>query len=102
MTSQLWSTCSHTTRSTAATAGGKGITFGLLRLADKLGLRLERAEVNREPGAVVFDPAGRLVSVLSIEIAEGRIRELRSIVNPGKLRHLGPVGDWAKIFGGAD
>jgi RNA polymerase sigma-70 factor (ECF subfamily) len=36
--------------------------------------------------------------VLALDIAEGRIQTLRSIVNPDKLRHLGPVGDLSAIL----
>jgi len=30
---------------------------------------------------------------MSLDIAEGRIQAIRSIVNPQKLGHLGPVAD---------
>jgi RNA polymerase sigma-70 factor (ECF subfamily) len=34
-----------------------------------------------------------IVVVFSLEIAEGRVQTIRGIVNPDKLRHLGPVVD---------
>ena len=36
---------------------------------------------------------GRLISVMSLDIAEGQIQGVSAIVNPDKLRHLGPVGN---------
>jgi RNA polymerase sigma-70 factor (ECF subfamily) len=57
------------------------------------GLRIEPVAVNGQPGAVVRDEHGWLVNVLSLDIADGQVRIVRSINNPEKLRHLGPVLD---------
>ena len=38
---------------------------------------------------------GRLAAVLGIDVAGGRVARLHSVVNPGKLGHLGPVSDVA-------
>jgi RNA polymerase sigma-70 factor (ECF subfamily) len=38
------------------------------------------------------------VNVLSLEIADGRVQTVRSVLNPDKLRHLGPVGDLARLL----
>ena len=57
------------------------------------GLDMRRVEVNGHPGAMVLDHRGRLVAVWALDIAEGRIQAVSSIVNPDKLRHLGPVAD---------
>jgi RNA polymerase sigma-70 factor (TIGR02957 family) len=57
------------------------------------GVTLHRSEVNGQPGALTRDAHGRLVNVFGLDIADGRIRTVRSIVNPDKLRHLGPVTD---------
>jgi arginyl-tRNA--protein-N-Asp/Glu arginylyltransferase len=58
-------------------------------------LRLHRAreEVNGQPGALFFDREGRLIAVTILDFAEGQIQSVSSIVNPDKLRHLGPVAD---------
>jgi RNA polymerase sigma-70 factor (ECF subfamily) len=57
-------------------------------------------EVNGQPGAVVRGPDGRLVNVFSIDIADGAVQTVRSVINPDKLRHLGPVADvWALLRG---
>jgi RNA polymerase sigma-70 factor (TIGR02957 family) len=59
----------------------------------RLGVRIEVAEVNGQPGAMAFDSQDRLVGVIGLGIAEGQIQTIHSIVNPDKLRHFGPVGD---------
>jgi RNA polymerase sigma-70 factor (TIGR02957 family) len=66
---------------------------GLRTLARFGGITLRREEVNGQPGALFFDREGRLISVAILDIAEGQIQGVSAIVNPDKLRHLGPVGD---------
>jgi RNA polymerase sigma-70 factor (ECF subfamily) len=48
--------------------------------------------VNGGPGALVLDADDRVVAVWAIEVADGRVASIASIVNPDKLRHLGEVG----------
>jgi RNA polymerase sigma-70 factor (TIGR02957 family) len=57
------------------------------------GLTTRRETVNGQPGAVFLDRDGRLLGVMSLDVAEGQIQGVSAIVNPDKLRHLGPVGD---------
>ena len=57
------------------------------------GATVRQVEVNGQPGALVLDPDGRVVSVLALDIAAGQVQGISSIVNPGKLAHLGPVAD---------
>jgi RNA polymerase sigma-70 factor, ECF subfamily len=55
-------------------------------------------EVNGQPGAVVRDAEGQVVNVLSLEIVDGAVQTIRSVINPDKLHHLGPVADaWALL-----
>ena len=61
------------------------------RLIAKLGLRFEPGQVNGQPGGRFLDPDGRLVNVMTLDIADGRIQTVRSIINPEKLVHLGPL-----------
>jgi RNA polymerase sigma-70 factor (ECF subfamily) len=78
------------------------LLLGLARLAARLGLELQEAEVNGGPGALAVDREGRLTSVLALDIAGGSVRAVRSVANPDKLRHLGPVvnaGDLLKAVG---
>ena len=58
------------------------------------GASMRRAEVNGAPGALLLDGDGAIIGVWSIDVAGGEITALRSIVNPDKLTHLGPVAGW--------
>jgi RNA polymerase sigma-70 factor, ECF subfamily len=58
---------------------------------DKLGVTIELAWVNGDPGFRVRDPEGLLVAVAGLEIVGDRVAGIYSIVNPDKLRHLGEV-----------
>ncbi|HET9947811.1 MAG TPA: RNA polymerase sigma factor SigJ [Longimicrobiales bacterium] len=63
------------------------------------GFRFERTRVNGQPGALIRSAEGALVGVWSIDLAEGRVAAIRSIVNPDKLRHLGStldLGSWLR------
>jgi RNA polymerase sigma-70 factor (ECF subfamily) len=43
---------------------------------------------------MVLDPSERLIGVLALDIAEGgQIQTVTSVINPDKLRHLGPLAD---------
>ena len=64
-----------------------------LRARTRFGITWRREEVNGQPGALFLDREGRLISVMSLDIAEGQIQAVNSIVNPDKLRHLGPLAD---------
>jgi len=62
------------------------------------GVSLRMTEVNGGAGAVFVDADDRLISVLSLDIAAGQIAGVRSIVNPDKLAHLGPVADFQALL----
>ena len=49
---------------------------------------IEPAEINGQPGAIVRRTDGSVLSVLSLEVADGRISRINGIVNPEKLTHL--------------
>jgi RNA polymerase sigma-70 factor (ECF subfamily) len=57
------------------------------------GVAMRQAEVNGRPGVVIEDGEGRVVSVMSLEIAGGQVTAVSSIVNPDKLAHVGEVAD---------
>jgi RNA polymerase sigma-70 factor (ECF subfamily) len=62
------------------------------------GLQVEPHEVNGQPGAVLRDPDGKVINVLALDVVDGRIQVIRSVINPDKLHHIGPVADaWALI-----
>jgi RNA polymerase sigma-70 factor (ECF subfamily) len=66
---------------------------GLFAKGKEIGIRLRFTDVNGQPGAMVFDAQDRLINVLALDIAEGAVRSIRSVVNPDKLQHLGPLSD---------
>jgi RNA polymerase sigma factor (sigma-70 family) len=70
---------------------------GLFRRGRFLGAFLRPAWVNGQPGAVTYDAEGRVVNVFALDIADGLVRAIRSVVNPDKLRHIGPVSDVARL-----
>ena len=77
---------------------GRGRVAGTLRNWLRAGARipgsgLRPVEVNGMPGALLLDGDQRLLGVWVLEIAGGRIQTVRSIVNPEKLAHLGPLSD---------
>jgi RNA polymerase sigma-70 factor (TIGR02957 family) len=57
------------------------------------GASIRVVEVNGQPGAMIRDGDDQVISVMALEIVEGRIQSVSSVVNPDKLRHLGPVAD---------
>jgi RNA polymerase sigma-70 factor (ECF subfamily) len=60
------------------------------------------AEINGSPGLVFLDGQGRLFGVWGLDVDGGRIRSVRSVVNPDKLAHLGPVGDFEALLRAAE
>jgi len=70
---------------------------GLFRRGKFAGAYLKTARVNGQPGAVTYDAEGRVVNVFALDIADGMVQAIRSVVNPDKLGHLGPVSDLARL-----
>jgi RNA polymerase sigma-70 factor (ECF subfamily) len=58
-----------------------------------LGVRRRSVYVNGQPGAIFLDPDDRLLNVISLDIADGVVQTVRSIINPEKLSHLGELAD---------
>ncbi len=62
----------------------------------RIDVTLEQREVNGQPGAIVRDRDGKILSTFSLDVLDGQIQSIRSVSNPDKLRHVGPVADaWA-------
>lgn len=58
--------------------------------------RMEPHQINGQPGAILRDRAGHVVGTMTLDVLGGRIQTIRSVANPDKLAHLGPVaGAWA-------
>ncbi len=73
------------------------LLIGGLRRARTLGASLRLAWVNGQPGAVMYDAEGRVVSVIELDVADGVVQAIRSVANPDKLGHIGPVSDVARL-----
>jgi RNA polymerase sigma-70 factor (ECF subfamily) len=74
------------------------ILLGLGRLARRMQLHVRVASINGQPGALVLDRDGGLLSTLSLDIADGQVQTIRTVANPDKLRHLGPVADVVRLL----
>jgi RNA polymerase sigma-70 factor (TIGR02957 family) len=61
------------------------------------GMSLRPVEVNGGPGALYLDAQERLIAVLALDIVGGEVTGVNAIVNPDKLAHLGPVGDFTSL-----
>ena len=62
---------------------------------------VRRVEINGGPGAMFLDGQRRVVGVWAIEIDGGEVTSINSVVNPEKLTHLGPVGNFGALLGQA-
>jgi RNA polymerase sigma-70 factor (TIGR02957 family) len=67
--------------------------LGLARRGDHEGVVMEHTWVNGQPGVILRDAAGRVVAVVALDIAGGKVRSIHSVINPDKLDHLGPTSD---------
>jgi RNA polymerase sigma-70 factor, ECF subfamily len=64
----------------------------------RIGVVVEPHAVNGQPGAVFRDRGGKVVNTMALDVLGGRIQTIRAVINPDKLRHVGPVTDtWAVL-----
>jgi RNA polymerase sigma-70 factor (TIGR02957 family) len=61
-------------------------------------IQVRPVDVNGGPGALVLDGEQRVITVWALDIAGGQITGVKSIVNPDKLAHLGPVADYESLL----
>ena len=62
----------------------------------QIGVKLEPHEVNGQPGAIFRDRDDKVLNTWTLEVLDGQIQTIRSVGNPDKLGHVGPVADaWA-------
>lgn len=59
------------------------------KLGRKIEATVKRLDINGQPGALILDRDGRVMSAIALEIAEDRITAVHGVVNPDKLAHLG-------------
>jgi RNA polymerase sigma-70 factor (ECF subfamily) len=64
----------------------------------RIGGVVEPHEVNGQPGAIFRDRDGKVVNTWALDILDGQIQTIRTVINPDKLGHVGPVADaWAVL-----
>ncbi len=69
------------------------LVAGIAQQLRDVGAVLRPVQVNGQPGALVVGPNGDLISVFQVDITDGQVQTIRSIINREKLRHLGPLAD---------
>lgn len=62
----------------------------------KIDAQVEPRELNGHPGAILRDRDDKVVGTMTLDVLDGRIQTIRSVANPDKLGHVGPLADaWA-------
>ncbi len=62
----------------------------------RIEVTFELHEVNGQPGAIFRDRDGKVIHTMALDVLDGQIQAIRSVLNPDKLEHIGPVADaWA-------
>jgi len=88
-------------------SGGRGETtfiapvFGRDQVAEVVRTQLERTLelgaslrptwVNGQPGVLACDADGALIAVIAFDVLDSQVQAIRTVANPEKLRHIGPV-----------
>jgi RNA polymerase sigma-70 factor (ECF subfamily) len=67
-----------------------GSVYPLLTEVD---VTVERHELNGQPGAIFRDRDGKVLNTWTIDVLDGQVQAIRTVLNPDKLRHVGPVAD---------
>ncbi|MFG3256520.1 RNA polymerase sigma-70 factor [Streptomyces sp. NPDC048172] len=72
------------------------ILISLTEPFESVGVTVEPLRINGQPGALFRDRDGRILNAFTLDILDGRVQTIRSVINPDKLGHMGPVADaWA-------
>lgn len=74
------------------------LMYGLGEQMRQVNVVIRLVEINGQPGALVLDPHGRLINVFSLDVADGAVQVIRSVINPDKLRHLRPLADMRALM----
>jgi RNA polymerase sigma-70 factor (ECF subfamily) len=62
----------------------------------RIDVTLEPHEVNGQPGTIFRDRDNKVLFTWTLDVLDGQIQTIRSVSNPDKLGHVGPVADaWA-------
>jgi RNA polymerase sigma-70 factor (ECF subfamily) len=64
----------------------------------RIGGIVETLEMNGQPGAIFRSRDAEVVNTWTLDIFDGHVQTIRTVLNPDKLGHLGPVADaWAVV-----
>jgi RNA polymerase sigma-70 factor, ECF subfamily len=64
----------------------------------RIGVEVDPHEVNGQPSAIFRDRDNKVLNTWTLDVLDGRIQTIRSVQNPDKLGHVGPVADaWAVL-----
>jgi RNA polymerase sigma-70 factor, ECF subfamily len=62
----------------------------------RIDVTMEPHEVNGQPGAIFRDRDNKVLFTVTLDVLDGQVQMIRSVSNPDKLGHMGPVADaWA-------
>lgn len=70
----------------------------LVELGARIGVGYRDVEANGEPALAVLGPDGEVLAVIAADVQDGQVGRVRNLMNPDKLRHLGPTGDVAALL----
>ena len=58
------------------------LLVGLAKTSARMQLSVRPAEVNGQPGATIHAPDGGLINVITLDIVDGVVQTVRSVINP--------------------
>jgi RNA polymerase sigma-70 factor (ECF subfamily) len=62
----------------------------------QIGGTIEKHVLNGQTGAILRDRDGRVLNTWTLDVLDGQVQTIRTVLNPDKLAHMGPVADaWA-------
>jgi RNA polymerase sigma-70 factor, ECF subfamily len=64
----------------------------------QIDVTLQPHQVNGQPGAIFRDRDDKVLAALALDVLDGQIQTIRTVSNPDKLGHVGPVADARAIF----
>jgi RNA polymerase sigma-70 factor, ECF subfamily len=72
------------------------VLASIFPLLVRIDVTFEPRDVNGQPGAIFRDRDNKVLFTLMLDVLDGQIQTIRSVSNPDKLGHVGPVADaWA-------
>ncbi|OEU97542.1 RNA polymerase subunit sigma-24 [Streptomyces qinglanensis] len=83
-------------KAVSGTENAARLLASVFPLMARVDVTFEPQEINGQPGAIFRDRDGKVLHIMALDVLDGRIRTVRTVINPDKLGHLGPVADaWA-------